>query len=573
MHRFAVRTLKRYGDSDRARELFLKEAQRCDPPLSNDELRNIWRSAAKFYSNTIEASAGYVPPDAYGKKTNSLKPYDCTDIGQARVLVREYGDELCYTDSTDYLRYNGTCWVESKQQAVGAMEEFLDLQLADAEDDILSALHMLESLSGEEVNPGGGIKGVEKQMAAVIKKAKDDDLEKAIHAAESALQEALTYRAFVLKRRDMNYVLAALAAAKPMVQKDITDLDRNEFLLNTPDYTYDLRYGMQGKREHNPKDYITKVTAVNPSEKGKDIWLQALNTFFCGDQDLIRYVQQIAGLAAIGKVFLEAIIIAYGCGRNGKSSFYNVTAKVLGTYSGQISADSLTVNVKRNIKPEMAELKGKRLVIAAELEEGMRLNTSVIKQLCSTDEIFAEKKYKDPFRFVPSHTLVLYTNHLPKVGATDDGTWRRLIVVPFNARIEDNSEIKNYADFLFQQCGEYVLQWIIEGSEQVIANGFKIELPACVKAAIKTYRDNSDWMTNFLTECCDLEKEYREKSGCLYQEYREYCISNGEWARSTTDFYAALEQAGYEKHKTNRGSFVLGLRLKPGPGSGSLGWN
>ena len=45
----------------------------------------------------------------------------------------------------------------------------------------------------------------------------------------------------------------------------------------------------------------------------------------------------------------------------------------------------------------------------------MRLNTAVVKQLCSTDEIQAEKKYKDPFSFVPSHTLVLYTNHLPKV--------------------------------------------------------------------------------------------------------------------------------------------------------------
>lgn len=83
----------------------------------------------------------------------------------------------------------------------------------------------------------------------------------------------------------------------------------------------------------------------------------------------------------------------------------------------------------------------KRLVIAAELEEGMRLNTSVIKQLCSTDDIYAEKKYKDPFKFTPSHTIVLYTNHLPKVGANDEGTWRRLIVIPFNAKIEGRSDI------------------------------------------------------------------------------------------------------------------------------------
>ena len=244
----------------------------------------------------------------------------------------------------------------------------------------------------------------------------------------------------------------------------------------------------------------------------------------------------------------------------------------MGSYAGQMSADTLTVGVKRNVKPEMAELKGKRLVIAAELEEGMRLNTSMIKQLCSTDEIFAEKKYKDPFRFIPSHTLVLYTNHLPKVGASDDGTWRRLIVIPFNAKIEGSSDIKNYTDYLVKNCGEYVLQWIIEGAEQVIANGFDIPLPACVKAAIRSYRDNNDWLNNFLTECCEVNTGYWEKSGCLYQEYREYCVSNGEWTRSTTDFYAALDQAGYAKVKRQSGMYIHGLKLKPGPGIGSLSW-
>ncbi len=572
LHRFAVKTLKRYGDCDRARELFLKEAQRCDPPLGERELRSIWQSAAKFFGNTIEASAGYVSPENFGQKGLSLKPYDYTDIGQARVVVREYGDELCYTDSTDYLRYNGTFWVESRQQAVGAMEEFLDLQLADAEDEIAEVVRKLSELCGAEFNPATGIRVIEKQAASAVKDAKDAELAKAIKQANGELQHAFAYRSFVLKRRDMNYVLSALAAAKPMVQRNITDLDRDEFLLNTPDATYDLRYGLAGAKEHDPKNYITRVTAVNPSEKGKAEWLQALDTFFCGDAELIRYVQQIAGLAAIGKVFLEAIIIAYGVGRNGKSTFFNTVSRVMGTYAGQMSADTLTVGVKRNVKPEMAELKGKRLVIAAELEEGMRLNTSMIKQLCSTDEIFAEKKYKDPFRFIPSHTLVLYTNHLPKVGASDDGTWRRLIVIPFNARIEGSSDIKNYTDYLVKNCGEYVLQWIIEGAEMVIANGFDIPLPDCVKQAIQSYRDNNDWLNNFLSECCEVGKEYREKSGCLYQEYREYCVSNGEWARGTTDFYAALEQAGYEKKKNKSGSYLFGLRLKPGPGSGALDW-
>lgn len=89
----------------------------------------------------------------------------------------------------------------------------------------------------------------------------------------------------------------------------------------------------------------------------------------------------ICGQAAIGKVYVEALIIAYGDGRNGKSTFWNAVSRVLGLYSGNISADMLTVGCRRNIKPEMAEVKGKRLLIAAEMQEGSRLNDSTVKQL------------------------------------------------------------------------------------------------------------------------------------------------------------------------------------------------
>ena len=102
-------------------------------------------------------------------------------------------------------------------------------------------------------------------------------------------------------------------------------------------------------------------------------------------------MQETVGLAAIGKVYEEALIIAYGEGRNGKSTFWNTVSRVLGTYSGAISADALTAGCRRNVKPEIAELKGKHLIIAAELEEGMRLSTSILKQLCSTDQIRARR--------------------------------------------------------------------------------------------------------------------------------------------------------------------------------------
>ena len=346
-----------------------------------------------------------------------------------------------------------------------------------------------------------------------------------------------------------------------MLEISVSDLDRDGFLLNTPDGTYYLPDGLEGRRDHSPEDYITKITAAGPGDRGKDLWLDALDTIFCQDQALIDYVQQIVGMAAVGRVYLESLIIAYGEGRNGKSTFWNAIARVLGTYSGSMSADTLTVGCKRNVKPELAEAKGKRLIIAAELEEGMRLNTSVVKQMCSTDEIFAEKKYKDPFSFTPSHTLVLYTNHLPRVGANDPGTWRRLIVIPFNAKIEGSGDIKNYADYLVSEAAPSIMAWIIEGAKEAISRNFHIPAPACVEAAIKSYREDNDWLGHFLGECCEVDKAYREKSGELYQEYRSYCMRTGEYARSTADFYNALELAGFMRQKTKTGNFIRGLRI------------
>ena len=375
-------------------------------------------------------------------------------------------------------------------------------------------------------------------------------------------QAAISYKKFVLQRRDSKYLTATLKEARPMVEIDQSELDANPFLLNTPDYTVDLQKGMDGKQPHRAEDFITKCTSVVPGDQGAALWAEALHTFFCGDTELQTYVQQIAGLAVIGHVYVEALIIAHGDGRNGKSTFWNVLSRVLGSYSGNISADALTVGCKRNVKPELAETKGKRLLIAAELEEGMRLNTSLVKQFCSTDEIFAEKKYKDPFAFTPSHTLVLYTNHLPKVGANDPGTWRRLIVVPFNARIEGSGDIKNYADYLYDNAGPAILAWMIEGAKQVIDADFHITQPECVRAATALYRENSDWLDHFLTECCDVGDTYRERSGNLYTEYRSFCARTGEYARSTTDFYAAIDLAGFERKHTKKGRIVLGLQLK-----------
>ena len=548
MSRFAGRVVKRYGVTDRAHEIFMEQAARCDPPLDNEELDSIWHSAGRF-AVKVQNQVGYIPPEDYEFGIRSLKPEDYSDIGQAKILAREYGTELKYSSATDYVRYDGSCWVESKQRAVGAMEEFLDLQLEDAKDELSRAFRDLVSSGVSEADVRSGGKALEKKIGESQMKA------------YLAYLSATAYKAFVMKRRDMKYVTSALAAAKPMLEIQPSDLDADPYLLNCPDGTYNLKLGLAGRKEHDAADLITKMTAYAPGDEGKDLWLDSLDLTFRGDRELIDYVQQIVGIGAVGMVNLEAMIISYGEGSNGKSTFWNSIAGALGTYSGNISADTLTVGCRRNVKPELAEAKGKRLLIAAEMEEGMRLNTSTVKQLCSTDEIFAEKKYKDPFSFTPSHTLVLYTNHLPRVGAMDAGIWRRLIVIPFNARITGSSDKKNYGEYLLSNAGPYITAWIIEGAKKAIASDFRIPLPKVVSEAIENYRKDNDWLGHFIEECCDTGKGCTERSGELYQAYRAFCSRTGEYVRSTTDFYNALEAAGMERKKRKEGMYVIGIAL------------
>lgn len=546
MSHYAGRIIKRLGNTEEAHKQFLKEAEKCSPPLDDAELAGIWASAVKFGAK-VAAQEGYIPPEQYNQDF-LLMPEDFSDVGQAIVLSREYMDRLRFSPATDYIVFNGSFWEESQPNAQGIAQELTARQLEEAETEIQRCMKEMSDNGAWAMLAAMGAK---KAMAA-FSEAQRRSFEK--------YERAETYRKYAIKRRDTKYISAALKEARPMIQIEQRVLDADEFLLNLPSGTCDLRTG--AVREHNAQDYITKQTAVDPSGDGMDVWEDALQTFFQGDADLIRYVQEIVGLAAIGKVYIEALVIAYGEGRNGKSTFWNTIARVLGTYSGNMSADTLTVGCKRNVKPELAEAKGKRMIIAAELEEGMRLNTSNVKQLCSTDEIYAEKKYKAPFSYVPTHTLVLYTNHLPRVGAIDQGTWRRLIVIPFNAKIEGKADIKNYADFLFKMAGGAVLQWIIEGAKRVIASDYKIAQPRVVQDTIQKYKENNDWLSHFLEDCCEIDPSYEAKSGEVYNTYRSYCNQMGEYARSTTDFYTAIEAADFTRHKTKKGMLIRGFRLK-----------
>lgn len=552
MYQIACKLLVKNGESKETYHKFVETSQNCQPPLCDSELQSIWNSATKFYSEKVFNQPDYIPPEKY-KSYYSLKPSDYSDVGQAQVLAREYNDCLRYSNATGFIVYNKSYWEENDLSAQKLAQELTEKQSTEATTMITEAKEEMLKNGAQKILDDRG--GNERRARELLNEEQIKSLD--------CYRNALKYQNEVIKSRNSSAISSALKEVKPMLEVKISELDANPFYLNTPSWTYDLSRGLDGRMEHKSEYFITKQTEFDPSNEGIDLWLGALNTFFCGDKELIEYVQQIAGLAAIGKVFLEALIISYGGGRNGKSTFWNAISRVLGSYSGTLSADVLTQNCYRNIKPELAELRGKRLVIASELEEDKILSTSTLKQLCSTDKITAEKKYKDSFSFIPTHTLILYTNFLPKVASSDVGTWRRLIIIPFNARINENRDVKNYGDYLVNKAGGAILSWLIEGAEKIIKNEYKIVVPVAVETACELYRETNDWLSDFLEEYCDVGQGYTELSKTFYSYYRNCCVIKREHVRSTQDFYSALQAAGFSiSTDSNRRKIVIGVRLK-----------
>ena len=495
-----------------------------DERLSEEEMQKITRREA--LENFIESSSA---AEDFG---NPLKPTTQNDIGMAELFVQEYRNEVRYSPATGWIVWDGTRWEPSELKAEQKYIEFVKRALKEARKEVQNSYGALG-----EVAMGEGEKSAKE-------------------GAERSIKEALAYFKFVNKMCDSGKIKAVMSIAKGFLEIGVSKLDSNPFELNTPFGIVDLKTGVV--YPHRAESYCTKITKVAATMDGMEMWQECLDMVSQYDEEFKLYLQTAAGAIAIGKVYQEALIIAFGDGANGKSTMFNTIYEVLGDYAGKIPAESLTTKA-RNTKVDLAELLGKRFVLASETEEGQRLSTSMLKQIASVDTITGEKKYHDPFTFTPTHTTVLYTNHLPRVGSNDKGTWRRLIVAPFNANIKNPRT--NYGEELLAKASGAVLKWIIDGAKMFIDGGFKI--PHCKKVddAIGKYREENDWLAHFLSECCIVGEKESVGGGVLYKAYRAWAAETGEYVRRNRDFADALRVAGFEMKKTSKENVWKGLTL------------
>jgi P4 family phage/plasmid primase-like protien len=468
------------------------------------------------------AEAVQQTPESVFEKMTDLNRFtgDLTELGLAVALSDTYGYCLRHNKAFGWIFWDGIRWVlDAEAEANMLIAKFTDDFYNTAQ------LHM--------------------RLAA------DKDSEK----------RAKAELAVACKLRTAAGISHIASLLKTIVNEPKTEIfDANPWDLNTPDGIIDLRTG--DIKPHDPKARCTKSTNVSPGSTGNEKWLAFIEYITNGDKEFASYLQTLAGMAAVGRVYEEGLVISYGPGGNGKSTLFGVLSAVLGDYAKTVNADVLVASNGKTDQTFIVALRGVRLAVLGETEDSAVMSTATLKRLTSQDVIAARALYKDPIEFTPTHTTIMHTNHLPRLTSTDGGTKRRIAVAPFPATLPPEKVIKDYKGVLFQECGPAILKWIIDGAISFYSNQCKLPKAECVKKSTEKYLKEEDWLQNFVSDCCETGDEYSVRSGELYAAYQAWAGSNGIRPKCSRDFSTHLELFGYEKRREQKGITWEGIKLQ-----------
>jgi putative DNA primase/helicase len=360
-------------------------------------------------------------------------------------------------------------------------------------------------------------------------------------------------------RRD---ALLGLVGTSPEVVVAVEQLDSHPMLLACANATVDLRNG--ARRPADPADLLTRGVDVDYDPDARsDLWLGVLNTVFGGDAGLIAYVQRLLGYCLTGIVHEHLLPVLTGKGANGKTTVVGVVQDLLGEHA--ITApEGLIIRRDHDPHPErLAVLRGRRLVISAELEQRAVLAESMVKTLTGGDTVSARELYGRRFNYRPTHKVLLVTNHRPRVHGTDHAIWRRMRVVPFDVTIPPERQDPTLRARLVEEHGPAVLGWLVAGA--VAWNRDGLGEAAAVSEATEVYRQAEDVFGAWRTECTvEVARNIRTKVGDLWESWRSWCEQTGERPGRKQDFAAALDEHGVEIETYQGGRLTRGIGLVVG---------
>lgn len=487
------------------------------------------------------------PEDDYPDTKKDLQPWDYSDAGNAERFcfwLRVYTDStggryLLHSDLLGWMVWDGHRWAESEHEAMKLAIRFTEAMKLAAHD-------------------------FKRDCEDLMQEAEQAQNEEAVKDAKKQLAIAEAFHKHAVKSRSAARIKAILELAKPELHISADAFDAEAATLNTPAGLVDLRAGTF--RPPDPTALCTKMTTASRSSDGAELWTGFLQTVTCDDAEKLDYLQQVIGMALYGKVYEEGLFLAHGGGRNGKSTLFNALSEVMGDYAGTVDSDIFTATYNGKKGFELYTLRGKRLIVAGEFAENRRLASDALKRITSTDPIQAERKHHDAEMIVPSHTVFLFTNNLLRISSRDDGTWRRVHYIPFNARIADGETVSNYASVLAEKAGGAILTWAVEGAKRFAGNGYKLQTPQSIQRGFNAYRRQEDWLQRFIGDCCELPSSdaqknlYRARAGRLYETYQDWAKRNGETAVNGQQFHKLMEAAGFESRRPGGARIYVGIQ-------------
>ncbi len=305
--------------------------------------------------------------------------------------------------------------------------------------------------------------------------------------------------------------------------------DREPHLFCTANGVVDLRTGdlLPHSQQHRMR---SRSPVVYDAGAECPLWLRFLHEVSHGDTQYVDWLQCAIGYTLTGEVADEVLFFMFGHGRNGKSVFANVLQTVLGDYEARLPSEALMVardgSNRDAASPTLAGMPGKRMVLANEVESGAKLSSAQVKVLVSTEQIVARKLYSEPFKFAPTHKVWVRGNHKPIVQDTDDGIWRRLLLLPFTRQFS-GAEVDPLLAAKLQAEAPGILAWAVVGARRWYEKHQLPSPPRVVVEASAEYRADSDFVAQWIGESCVRRFDATVAASAAYEAYQRWSHDNG----------------------------------------------
>lgn len=334
---------------------------------------------------------------------------------------------------------------------------------------------------------------------------------------------------------------------------------------DVPEFIEDVAVKVAAQAGHERGDRITTVAPVDYVPGATCPKFIAWLNEFLPDPEVRRMVQVAMGLGLLG-VTVQRLFFHYGKGANGKSIFMETIARVLGELAITLPAESITGKAHGaggGPSPDLARLYGRRLLRVAELPQGEPLRIELIKKLTGGERFPVRDLFKGYFDFTPIFVAHMSGNGYPRTDETDNGTWRRLVVVKWPKTIPTESQ-RDFEDVMGDFEPEYpgILNWLIDGAKTFLAEGLHIAAESLAETA--KYRADMDPLASFIAACVEPAQGEGIMAAEMYAAYRLWASTNGADPITMNSFGRKMKNY-FERTEGVRGRTYQNCRLHDVP--------